>query len=204
VVFCPFDSTLDEVADLVRRKKTKNIPVYGENRDEIRGMISAKDVFAGKGSNIAEMLKPVMFVPENKSLESLLSDFRKERQTFAVVVNEYGGTEGIVTLEDVLEEIVGEIEDEFDQTNTPVARLSHNRWLVDASYSLRDFCETFGIEADLDIADTIGGFVAALLGKIPTTGASVEYGQIRMTLRKVHRNRTVSIVVETISGEETT
>ncbi len=202
VVFCRFDATLEDLADLVRRKKTKNIPVYGENRDEIPGIVSAKDVFAGKGDNIAEILKPVMFVPENKSVESLLNDFRKEKQTFAVVVNEYGGTEGIVTLEDVLEEIVGEIEDEFDRTNAPVARLSHNRWLVDASYSLRDFCEIFEVEADLDTADTIGGFVAALLGEIPRAGAAVDYGQLRMTLRKVHRNRPVSIVVETINREE--
>ena len=201
VVFCPADAGIEDLADLIRRKKTKNIPVYGENRDDILGTISAKDVFAGKGEVLAEMLRPVMFVPESKSVESLLNEFRREKQTFAVVVNEYGGTEGIVTLEDVLEEIVGEIEDEFDSTDAPIVRLSHNRWRVEASYSLRDFCETFGVEANLDTADTLGGLVAALLGEIPRAGASVEYGDLRMTLHRVRRHRPVSLVVERMARE---
>jgi len=196
MVACRADASLDELIDIIKKRKIKNVPVYGANRDEILGVVSAKDVFAERADDIRGLMKPVKFVPENKSVESLLVDFRKDKQTFAVVVNEYGGTEGIVTIEDVVEEIVGEIEDEFDHARPRIVPLSADSWLVDAGYSLRDFCERFRISAEEERADTVGGFVAALLGDVPRRGAAVRYGSLKLTLREVRRHRPVTIFVE--------
>ena len=196
MVACRSDASLEELIDIIKKRKIKNVPVYGANRDEILGVVSAKDVFAERADDIRGLMKPVKFVPENKSVESLLADFRKDKQTFAVVVNEYGGTEGIVTIEDVVEEIVGEIEDEFDHVRPRIVPLSAGSWLVDAGYSLRDFCERFRISAEEERADTVGGFVAALLGDVPRRGAAVRYGPLKMTLREVRKHRPVTILVE--------
>jgi CBS domain containing-hemolysin-like protein len=202
MVSCRADAPLDELIEIIKKKKIKHVPVYGANRDEILGTVNAKEVFAGRANDVRSLIKPVMFVPETKKVESLLADFRQEKQTFAVVVNEYGGTEGIVTLEDVVEEIVGEIEDEFDRVRPRITRLSARKWLVDAGYSLRDFCERFGLSADQGLADTVGGFVAALLGEVPLVGAEVRYGPLKMTLREVRKYRPVVILVEVMKEME--
>ncbi len=201
VVACSAEATIEELAALVEEKKTKNIPVFHKTRDEIVGIVSAKDIFTGKADTVEGLIRPVNFVPENKSVESLLGDFRHGGKTFAVVVNEYGGTEGIVTLEDIVEEIVGEIDDEFDTVKSEVRRLSDKSWLVNAGYSLRDFCEKFNLEAEREHADTVGGFVAALIGEIPRVGSEARYGNLKMTLRCARKHRPVTFLVERIEEE---
>jgi putative hemolysin len=188
--------SMDNLIALIGDKKVKNIPVFGHYKDDIVGIISAKDVFSSSAKDPAELIRPVLVVPENKSVESMLIEFQREHQKFAVVVSEYGGMEGIVTLEDILEEIVGEIEDEFDLRKRHIRPVGRLETEVPGGLSLRDFNEKFSTALEAEQVGTIGGYVTARLGDFPKVGDKVACGAVTLLVKEVKRHRATVIVVQ--------
>jgi len=174
-------------------------PVHGENRDEILGILLAKDLLRGVVADngpgtIRELLRPVVLIPESKKLNLLLKEFRLSRNHMAIVVDEYGGVAGLVTIEDVLEEIVGEIDDEHDEAEDGAALIAaqaDGQYVVDALTPIDDFNERFGADFPDDEYDTVGGLVTAAIGHLPETDEELTLGRFafrvaRADSRRVH------------------
>ena len=150
-------------------------------------------------------LVPAFFVPETKTVESLLSEFRRERRASAVVVDEYGGTAGLVTLEDAVEAIVGEIRDEYDTPEGFVRELGDNRYLLSGRLSIDDWTDLFGMSVDDRRMATLGGLVVSLLGHLPVEGERTRYGNIQFTVTRMRGRRVSEVLVEyaaTNDGED--
>ena len=170
-------------------------PVYRDSLDEIVGVLHVRDLFSAlvdrgiAGVQIEQLLRPAHIVPETKDLAALLTEFRRTNQHLAVVVDEYGELEGIVTLEDLLEEIVGEIEDEFDLPDESIERLEDGRVRVHGTFPIDDFNEQFGVSLPIEDYHTLGGLVFGMLGRAPEPGDEVEHEGIRFTVLTVEGSR---------------
>ena len=171
-------------------------PVYEDNKDNVIGVMLAKDLlrfYAGEDFNVREMLRPAVFIPESKRLNVLLKEFRANRNHIAIVVDEYGGVSGLVTIEDVLEQIVGEIDDEFDfdETEDNILPDKTGRFRVKAVTEISDFNEFFGTRFSDEGFDTVGGLVMNRFGHVPKRGESVvlegfSFQVLRADSRKIH------------------
>jgi CBS domain containing-hemolysin-like protein len=179
-------------------------PVYGESLDDIIGVLHVRDLFTavhdrGLASvRLAEIVRSAYIVPETKDLASLLQEFRKTNNHFAVVVDEYGGMAGICTLEDLLEEIVGEIEDEFDVAEVQIEQLDDDTYRIDGMYPIDEFNERFGTSLPDDDFHTLAGFVFGQLGRAPQPGDDVEYDGMRFDVLEVDGSRIEKLVVNFI------
>ncbi len=177
-------------------------PVIGENRDDVIGVLLAKDLlrhYAGEEEfNVREMLRPAIFVPESKRLNVLLREFRASRNHMAIVVDEYGGVAGLVTIEDVLEQIVGEIEDEydFDEASDNIILESSGRYRVKALTQIADFNAAFGTAFGDEDFDTVGGLVIAHLGRLPKRGETVLLEGLRIQVLRADSRRVYTLIVE--------
>ena len=176
------DTTLDALAEAMNSAGHSRVPVYGADLDHIEGVAHAKDVLrqiaSGLDPSVAtarDVSRPPLFVPESKTLEELLGDFQEQRVHLAVVVDEYGGVSGIVTIEDLLEEIVGEIQDEFDAEEPVIRSIGKSEFLVDARLPIDELNESLDINIAADGFDTIGGLVFDQLGKVPVQGDRVHH-----------------------------
>jgi CBS domain containing-hemolysin-like protein len=176
-------------------------PVYGESLDDVIGVLHVRDLFTavhdrGLASvRLAEIVRPAYIVPETKDLASLLQEFRKTNNHFAVVVDEYGGMAGICTLEDLLEEIVGEIEDEFDVSEVQIEQLDDDTYRIDGMFPIDEFNERFGTSLPDEDFHTLAGFVFGQLGRAPQLGDDVEYDGMRFDVLEVDGNRIEKLVV---------
>ncbi len=175
-------TTLAELAEVMNSAGHSRIPVYDVDVDHIQGVAHARDVLQELAAERSpaevtaqEVSREPLFIPESKNLEELLDEFQELRVHLAVVVDEYGGVSGIVTIEDLLEEIVGEIHDEFDSGEPVIQAISDSEFIVDARLQLDDLNESIGVNVVGDGFDTIGGFVFEQLGKIPVPGDTVRY-----------------------------
>jgi putative hemolysin len=177
-------------------------PVYRDSLDEIVGVLHVRDLFSAlvdrgiAGVQLEQLLRPAHIVPETKDLAALLTEFRRTNQHLAVVVDEYGELEGIVTLEDLLEEIVGEIEDEFDLPDESIERLEDGRVRVHGTFPIDDFNEQFGLSLPIEDYHTIGGFVFGMLGRAPEPGDAVEHEGVRFTVLEVEGSRIERLEVQ--------
>jgi magnesium and cobalt transporter len=170
--------------------------VFEENRDNVIGILLAKDLlrfYAEEEFNVREMLRPAVFVPESKRLNVLLKEFRANRNHIAIVVDEYGGVSGLITIEDVIEQIVGDIEDEFDfdETEDNILADKNGRFRVKAVTEIADFNARFGTRFSDEDHDTVGGLVLARFGRLPKRGESVvmdgfSFQVLRADSRKLH------------------
>ncbi len=197
------NSDLQAVLDTITSVGHTRVPVYEENIDKIMGMIYAKDLLTEIGKQPADFklrtkMREAYFVPETKTLRTLLHEFQNQKLHIAVVLDEYGGTAGIVTLEDIIEELVGEIADEYEETPPkPVKKIDQNTFEVDARTYVDDLNDQFELNLPEDEDyDTIGGFVFSHLGYIPKTGESFEYENLKFTIasaeaRKIKRIKIV-------------
>jgi magnesium and cobalt exporter, CNNM family len=191
----------EEVLAAVLDSPYTRYPVYRESLDDIVGVLHVRDLFSAihdRGLEQVELeglLRPAYVVPETKDLASLLQEFRRTNNHFAVVVDEYGAMVGIATLEDLLEEIVGEIEDEFDVPEEPVEQVGEDEFRVDGMFSIDDFNERFGTELPEEDFHTVGGFVFGQLGRAPEPGDDVSYNGMRFDVLEVEGNRIERIVV---------
>jgi len=177
-------------------------PVIDQNRDDVIGILLAKDLlryYAGEEEfNVREMLRPAVFVPEAKRLNVLLREFRASRNHMAIVADEYGGVAGLVTIEDVLEQIVGEIEDEydFDEASDNILAESSGRFRVKALTQIADFNAAFGTRFSDQEVDTIGGLVIAELGRLPKRGETLTIGGLRFQVLRADSRRVYTLLVE--------
>jgi len=180
-------------------------PVIDRNRDHVIGILLAKDLlryYAGEEEfNVREMLRPAVFVPESKPLNALLRDFRANRNHIAIVVDEYGGVAGLVTIEDVLEQIVGEIEDEydFDEVEDNIVREKSGRWRVKAQTEIADFNAHFDTSFPDEEHDTIGGLVISQFGRLPKRGETVVAAGLRFQVLRADSRRLYALRVERVS-----
>jgi CBS domain containing-hemolysin-like protein len=178
--------------------------VYEESIDRIVGVVYTRDVlrkiYRGEEVDLYEIMREPYFVPESKRIDELLTEFKRERKHLAIVVDEYGGTAGLVTMEDVLEELVGDIQDEFDQEQQErVTRLDGDRALCDARVHIDELEESLGIEIEADHAETLGGFLYERIGRVPKPGDRVSFGPLRFHIRSVQRQRIQQVLVEGLS-----
>jgi magnesium and cobalt transporter len=182
-------------------------PVIDRDRDHVIGILLAKDLlryYAGEEEfNVRQMLRPAVFVPESKRLNVLLHEFRKNRNHMAIVVDEYGGVAGLVTIEDVLEQIVGDIEDEydFDELEDNVLREKGGRWRVKAQTEIADFNQVFGTSLPDDEYDTVGGMVIHRFGRLPKRGESIAIDGLKVTVLRADSRRLYTLQVERAAEE---
>ena len=185
-------------------------PVIGENKDDVIGILLAKDLlsyYAGDEEfNVRDRLRPAVFIPESKRLNVLLKDFRSNRNHIAIVVDEYGGVAGLVTIEDVLEQIVGEIEDEFDfdETEANIILDRNGQFRVKAQTEIDDFNRTFGTDFSDEDFDTVGGLVLSHLGRLPKRGEQFRVGDLNIKVVRADSRRLHALLVEKVRTESAT
>ncbi|MDA8425430.1 MAG: hemolysin family protein [Treponema sp.] len=198
-VFLPIDLGREELLEKVISCGHSRIPVYRETIDEVVGVLYAKDLLRAlvKGGEVSlpELVRKPYFVPESKRIDSLLREFKRRRVHIAVAIDEYGGVSGIVCLEDIIEEIVGEIQDEFDEEGEDVVTLGEGVWLCDARSDLDDLNEELGLGLPADEFDTLGGYVFDLFGKIPTRYERIRAGELDFTVQDMDGHRITSVKI---------
>jgi len=181
------DAPYDELLEVVIDTGHSRFPVYEDKRDNVIGILMAKDLLKLQRApelNLRTLLRPAVFVPESKRLNELLRDFRSNRNHLAIVIDEFGSTAGLITIEDVLEEIVGEIEDEFDEKDAEAAvyTLADGSHRVAGDAPIASVNEAFGADLPEGEFDTIGGLVAQQLGRVPRRGEAVDLGRLRFSV----------------------
>ncbi|MDE7151113.1 MAG: hemolysin family protein, partial [Candidatus Amulumruptor sp.] len=200
------DMTFDEVMNVVIDSGYSRLPAFGNSQDDIRGILYSRDLLPYIGKEEPEfdwrkLLRDAYYVPESRMIDDLLEDFRRRRIHLAVVVDEFGGTQGIVTLEDVLEEIVGDINDEYDEDETTYRRLRDDTYIFDGKTQLADFFRITGLDEE-DYADitedceTIAGMLLAIKGDWPKEKESLVYGHCRFLVLDISGHRIASVRVK--------
>lgn len=197
--------TVDEIKSIIAEEQFSRYPVIGKDLNDIRGILYAKDflnaVAAGE-VDIRRLIKPPFFIPETMKISNLLKEMQKRRVHMALVIDEYGGVSGLVTLEDLLEEIVGEIRDEYD-IESPVIQLNEKTYIIDASISIRDLREDYGIEIpESPEYETLGGFLLTALQKIPRTGDVIEQEDKRIIISEMVGQRISKVRLELSTGNK--
>ena len=207
-------STLSQAMSLFLRSGYSRIPVIGESSDDIRGLLYLKDVVAtlhGRPESqltrsVESECRPARYVPESKPVGDLLRELQRESTHVAIVIDEYGGTAGLVTLEDLIEEIVGEIVDEYDSEVPELERLDDIEYRISARMGITDLGELFGMELNDEEVDTVGGLLAKTLGRVPIVGSEVAVDGIHLRAERVEgrRNRVSHVIAHRLPSEETT
>jgi CBS domain containing-hemolysin-like protein len=183
--------------------------LYKKSLDEIAGILNTKDLLPYINEREFDwhtLIRPTHFVPESKLLKDLLKEFQSRRVHFAVVVDEFGGTSGIVTMEDILEEIIGDIRDEFDEDESPVKRIDGNNYVVDAKILLHDMCRAMNLSLETfdkvrGESDSLGGLVLEIAGEFPQVNSVIEAGDFQFTILESNKNR-INTVKVTINPRE--
>ena len=205
IVACDVRTPTSGVLPVFKRSMKTKILVYEGRMDNVVGVVYAKTALLNPEAPLADLVRPVHYVPETKTVESLLKMFRSRRIQFAVVVDEYGGLAGLVTLEDCLEEIVGEIEDETDRPSAePVQRLSGSQYLLAGNLSIRSWEDLF----NMDLPEgggrysTVAGFVTSLLGRLPQCGDTARYRNLEFCVDQVSRRRVTRVRLRLLPGDD--
>jgi CBS domain containing-hemolysin-like protein len=212
MVWIETPKTLQQALYLFLRSGFSRIPVIGESVDDVLGVLYLKDVIrrtqsgdaAATAEAVAEVMRPATFVPESKAVDDLLSEMQAARTHLVIVVDEYGGTAGLVTIEDILEEIVGEITDEYDVERPPVEHVEDGAVRVTARLPIEDLGDIFGVELPADEVETVGGLLAQTLGRVPIPGAHVDVGGLHLVAEGTtgRRNRIDSVLVRRVADPE--
>ena len=210
IVDISVDATFDEVMQTVLDKGYSRIPVYEGNEDNIRGILYSRDLLPYIGTDTTgfdwhTLLREPYFVPESRMIDDLLEDFRRRRQHLAIVVDEFGGTQGLVTMEDVLEEIVGDINDEYDEVDTTYKRLADNTYIFEGRTLLTDFFRITGLDEEeyKDVAEdceTLAGMLLAIKGDFPKEKEPLVYGRCRFLILDVADHRIISVRVKVMDA----
>lgn len=183
-------------------------PVIAEDKDHVIGILHAKDLlkYVSNADNfkLEHILRPAVFVPEGKSLPTLLKEFQSQRNHMAIVVDEYGGISGLVTFEDLIEEIVGKIEDEFDEDDSAdnISAVSAGRWRIKATTEISDFNQHFGTQFSNEEVDTIGGLIIHELGHLPVRGEKVQLGDLLFNVARADNRRLHTLMVTRLKDAE--
>ena len=196
------NSNLNKLTQLISDSGYSKIPVIGESIDEVKGILYAKDTLkmhlnTDKSLTISEIMRPAIFVPESQNLEQLLSEFQDKRTRIAIVIDEHGGISGLVTVTDLIEEIVGELVDEFDEAENIFYRINSNNLIVDAKVSISDLNDEIGSSIQINGYDTIGGLVYKELGKMPAVGDKVSFEGIEIVVQSTIGRRIGKLRIRT-------
>ena len=190
-----------DLLELVQQSRHSRIPIHEERIDNIKGVVYVKDILLNLATDktwaIADIMRPPYFVPENKMLNELMAEFKKEKVHMAIVVGEYGGTSGLVTMEDVIEEIVGEIQDEYDEEE-PLFKWSEDGkvLIADARIAIEDLNPILNVELPEDGYETLGGFIYNVLGHVPEPSENLEYGNLFIRINEVEGQRITRVLIE--------
>ncbi|UPA17593.1 hemolysin family protein [Borrelia sp. MN22-0132] len=199
VVFVDYFGSKDEILKVVTSSNHSRFPVYRETIDDIIGIIHTKDILLHMWKrdfyeiDLRDIMRKVMFVPESKKIDSLLKEFQENHIHIAIVVDEYGGVAGLVTLEDILEEIVGDIQDEFDNELDEIVPLDDGSYLCTARVLIEDLNEKLGLSLPDGDFDTLGGFVYDLFGRIPLKNEKIKYNNLTFTIKNMHQ-RNIKVI----------
>jgi len=189
IVALDIGETIEHALRLIVDRGFSRIPLYDETIDNIVGIIYAKDLLRclteNRRPDLTDIARPPYFIPESKRVDELLAEFKRSKVHMAIVVDEYGGTAGLVTIEDLLEEIVGEIQDEYDREEAPIERVNESEAILDARVSIDALRELFGFETEDEDYDTVGGFVYHHLGKVPAAGDEVRVDGLTLRVLSV-------------------
>lgn len=202
------DTPWSEMVDRVRSIQHSRVPVYEESIDEIVGILYVKDLLPSvlddeePAGGWSTLMRPPVFIPSSKRIADLLKEFRQTRRHIAIVADEYGGTAGLVTIEDVLEELVGEIRDEYDDEERLVENEDDTRYWVSGRLTLDDLSNALGYEFSRDDVSTVGGLILELLGRVPRAGESLTVGPFRVVVERVIRRKIERVFLERIRGDE--
>jgi CBS domain containing-hemolysin-like protein len=209
MVFVERGKTLRQALSLALRSGFSRIPVVGENEDDVVGIAYLKDIVTRsyehrEGESVERVdsiMRPATFVPESKPIDALLREMQARQIHLAIVIDEYGGTAGLVTIEDILEEIVGEIADEYDKEQPPVEWLGEGRARITARLSVEELEELFGVRIEAEDVETVGGLLAQRLGRVPIAGSVAEVAGLRLTAESLagRRNRIGTVTVERVT-----
>ena len=204
IVDLDIKASFKEVLECIVANNYSRIPVYQDTQDNIKGVLYIKDLLPhlGKpqGFRWQTLIRPAYFVPETKMVDDLLRDFQSNKVHIAIVVDEFGGTSGIVTMEDILEEIVGEINDEYDDEEKPYQRLNQNTYIFEAKTLISDFTKILGLDDDYfetveGEAETLAGLLLEIKGEFPTQGERIEYKRFTFDVLEVEKRRIVKVKV---------
>ncbi len=211
VATVPETAEVREIIRVIIESGHSRIPVHGADMDHITGVIHAKDLLPfwddpDHEATITDILRKPFFVPMSMTVDHLMSEFRKRHLHMAIVVDEYGGTAGIVTMEDVLEEIVGDIVDEYDDEPLQIEEHANGCFMVDAKLEVEELAETMTLELPNELPEgrfeTVGGLITTILGRVPPTGEIIEFGPIRMTVKEADERRVTKVFVEPRQEDE--
>jgi CBS domain containing-hemolysin-like protein len=212
MVFIEGDKTVEQALSLALRSGFSRIPVVGENEDDVVGIAYLKDIVAWSHDHpgaeatekVTTAIRTASYVPDSKPVDELLRQMQAQRNHVAIVIDEYGGTAGLVTIEDILEEIVGEITDEYDNERPPVEWLSDSAARVTARLSVPELEELFGVMLGVDDVETVAGLLAHQLGRVPIAGSTATVHGLRLTAENLagRRNKIVTVLVERVEEPE--
>lgn len=205
ILAVPLDVSYEEYVRLVKEEGFSRMPVYGEDLDDIVGILYVKDIFfLDKEEFSAEKyMREPLFTYESKPIAELLAEMKTSRLAVAIVLDEYGGTSGLVTMEDMVEEIVGDIEDEYDDDEEEIEIVKENEFVVDGSTRLEDFNEMVGTELFCEEVDTIAGYILVKLGNFPKESEELETDGLRIVVEEMEKNRIEKVRVYILEEEKT-
>ena len=200
--------SIERIIAYVVETANSRFPVIGEDKDEVLGILHAKDLLKytlnPEQFNLNAVLRSAVFVPESKPLNLLLKEFREQRNHMAIVVDEYGGTSGLVTFEDIIEQIIGDIEDEFDEDESAdnIFPVSAERYRINATTEIEDINQYFGTDYSDEEADTIGGLVIQEIGHLPVRGEKVIIGPLQFTIARADNRRLHTLMAMRVKEDE--
>ena len=207
VTAVPENISTEEIKEIIRETEYSRIPVYRNSLDNIIGILYVKDLIRLKGTDykmedLLKLLRKPLFVPETKKIDLMLKEFQKNKLHIAVVVDEYGGTAGIITMEDILEEIVGDILDEYDIDSEEIKQISENKYIINGRMSVNDFCDYFNIEEfdEDDDYDTVAGLVFDIAGEVPKIGDEFIWNNFKFIIKRLENRRIDLMEVEILGG----
>ena len=204
VVAVPLEATLAELRLVFTDQQYSRVPVYKDTLDHIQGFVFIKDLVrlsdaAGGDRVVAKLLRPAYFVPETKQVSDLLKEFQRQQVQSAIVVDEYGGTAGLVTLEDLLEEIVGEIRDEYDVEAEPVQDEGNGVYVFSGKVDIDELAERLDVEIPREGFGTVGGYLLSHLGRVPSVGEAFEVGRLKVQVLEAERRRVGRVRVQKVA-----
>ncbi len=210
IISVPIEATFDEVMKIITESGHSRLPLYEGSLDQILGILYAKDLLPyisksiqTKDFSLKRIARDCMFIPENKLISDLMHEFQSKNTHIGIVIDEYGGTSGLISLEDILEEIVGEIRDEYDKEEDEITKLGDNKYLILGKVPIDEINELLGKDftSENDDYDSLGGFIFNQAGKVPEEGYTLEFNGYRFTVKNVKNNRINSVLVEKLNPE---
>lgn len=201
IVAVDINDSYDQVLNIIQKEQFSRLPVYNQSIDDIVGILNVKDlIIAGKSDKefkVTDYMREPCYTFEFKKIQELFKEMKKTRNHMSVVLDEYGGTVGIVTIEDLIEEIVGDIEDEYDDFENEIEVIKDNEYVVDASAKLDDVSELIGVDMESEEFDSVGGLIIGELGRIPEVNEEVHINNLRIIVEEIDKNRIKKVRIHT-------